>query len=53
MFERGGSKTEDDKEKDALFKKVGQLQLEVDFLKKYWEIAKNERMSKIDKTHSF
>ncbi len=34
VFERGGSKTEDDKEKDALFKKVGQLQLEVDFLKK-------------------
>ena len=34
VFERGTSKTEDDKEKDALFKKVGQLQLEVDFLKK-------------------
>jgi transposase len=34
VFERGASKTEDDKEKDALFKKVGQLQLEVDFLKK-------------------
>ncbi|ODT56853.1 MAG: transposase [Paludibacter sp. SCN 50-10] len=34
VFERGASKTEDDQEKDALFKKVGQLQLEVDFLKK-------------------
>ncbi|MEA4995698.1 hypothetical protein SDC9_133737 [bioreactor metagenome] len=34
VFERGASKPEDDKEKDALFKKVGQLQLEVDFLKK-------------------
>ena len=34
VFERGTSKTGDDKEKDTLFKKVGQLQLEVDFLKK-------------------
>ena len=34
VFEKGTSRTEDDKEKDALFKKVGQLQLEVDFLKK-------------------
>ena len=34
VFERGASKTEDDKEKDALFKKVRQLQLENDFLKK-------------------
>ncbi len=34
VFERGASKKEDDKEKDALFKKVGQLQLENDFLKK-------------------
>lgn len=34
VFERGASKTGGDKEKDALFKKVGQLQLEVDFLKK-------------------
>ena len=34
VFEKGTSWTEDDKEKDALFKKVGQLQLEVDFLKK-------------------
>ncbi|MCE1156018.1 MAG: transposase [Bacteroidales bacterium] len=34
VFERGASKTENDQEKDALFKKVGQLQLEVDFLKK-------------------
>jgi transposase len=33
-FERGISKTGDDREKDALFKKVEQLQLEVDFLKK-------------------
>ena|SRR5690554_4492782 len=33
VFEKGVSKTEDDKEKDALFKKVGQLQLENDFLK--------------------
>ena len=36
VFEKGTSRTEDDKEKDALFKKVGQLQLKVDFLKKYW-----------------
>ena len=34
VLEKGSSKTEDDKEKDALFKKVGQLQLENDFLKK-------------------
>ena len=34
VFERGASKPADDREKDALFKKVGQLQLEVDFLKK-------------------
>ncbi len=34
VFEKGVSKTEDDKEKEALFKKVGQLQLENDFLKK-------------------
>ena len=34
IFEKGISKVEDDKEKDALFKKVGQLQLEIDFLKK-------------------
>lgn len=34
VFEKGASKTEDDKEKDALFKKVGQLQIENDFLKK-------------------
>jgi len=34
VFEKGAPKTEEDKEKDALFKKVGQLQLEVDFLKK-------------------
>ena len=34
VFERGSSKPEEDREKDALFKKVGQLQLEVDLLKK-------------------
>ncbi len=34
VFERGTSKPVEDKEKDALFKKVGQFQLEVDFLKK-------------------
>jgi transposase len=34
VFEKGVSKNDDDKEKDALFKKVGQLQLENDFLKK-------------------
>ncbi len=34
VFEKGASKNDDDKEKDALFKKVGQLQLENDFLKK-------------------
>ncbi|RNC65036.1 transposase [Proteiniphilum sp. X52] len=37
VFERGASKRGNDKEKDALFKKVGQLHLEVDFLKKEWE----------------
>ena len=34
VFEKDTSKAEDDKEKDALFKKVGQLQLENDSLKK-------------------
>lgn len=34
VFEKGISRKEEDKEKDALFKKVGQLQLENDFLKK-------------------
>ena len=34
IFEKGISKTEDDKEKDELYKKVGQLQIENDFLKK-------------------
>ena len=34
VFEKGASKNDDDKEKDALFKKVGQLQLENDLLKK-------------------
>jgi hypothetical protein len=28
--------SDDEKEKTELFKKVGQLQMEVDFLKKYW-----------------
>jgi putative transposase len=51
-FKKGVSKTEDDKEKDALFKKVGQLQLENDFLKKsIGKIDKTERMTKVDKTH--
>lgn len=50
VFEKGASKNDDDKEKDALFKKVGQLQLENDFLKKvqastilpvssYWRVS--------------
>jgi len=34
VFENGVKKNDDEKEKDALFKKVGQLQLENDFLKK-------------------
>ena len=34
VFEKGIKKTDDEKEKDALFKKVGQLQIENDFLKK-------------------
>jgi transposase len=34
VFEKGITKTDDEKEKDALFKKVGQLQIENDFLKK-------------------
>ncbi|HNV82297.1 MAG: transposase [Tenuifilaceae bacterium] len=34
VFEKGVSKSDDEREKDALFKKVGQLQLENDFLKK-------------------
>ena len=34
VFEKGTSKAEDEKEKTELFKKVGQLQMEVDFLKK-------------------
>ncbi|MDD4591308.1 MAG: transposase [Parabacteroides sp.] len=34
VFEKVASKNDDDKDKDALFKKVGQLQLENDFLKK-------------------
>jgi len=34
IFEKGLVKNDDEKEKTALFKKVGQLQMEVDFLKK-------------------
>lgn len=34
VFEKGVTKPDDDKEKNELFKKVGQLQLENDFLKK-------------------
>jgi transposase len=34
IFETGIDKGDDEKEKAALFKKVGQLQMEVDFLKK-------------------
>ena len=34
IFEMGISKNDDEKEKDELFKKVGQLQIENDFLKK-------------------
>jgi transposase len=34
VFEKGIIKTDDEKEKDELFKKVGQLQIENDFLKK-------------------
>jgi transposase len=34
VFEKGVTKSDDEREKDALFKKVGQLQIENDFLKK-------------------
>jgi transposase len=34
VFEKGVVKSDDEKEKAELFKKVGQLQMEVDFLKK-------------------
>ena len=34
VFEKGVDKGDDEKEKAELFKKVGQLQMEVDFLKK-------------------
>ena len=34
VFEKGVVKGDDEKEKTELFKKVGQLQMEVDFLKK-------------------
>ncbi len=34
VFEKGVTKSDEEKEKTELFKKVGQLQMEVDFLKK-------------------
>lgn len=34
VFEKGVEQSSDEKEKDHLFKKVGQLQIENDFLKK-------------------
>ncbi len=34
IFEKGAAKSDDDKEKAELFKKVGELQMQVDFLKK-------------------
>ncbi len=34
VFEKGVTKSDEEKEKAELFKKVGQLQMEVDFLKK-------------------
>ena len=34
VFEKGTAKNDDEKEKAELFKKVGQLQMENDFLKK-------------------
>ena len=34
VFEKGVTKNDEEKEKAELFKKVGQLQMEVDFLKK-------------------
>jgi len=34
VFEKGVAKSDGEKEKDELFKKVGQLQIENDFLKK-------------------
>ncbi len=34
VFEKGIIKNDDEKEKSELFKKVGQLQMEIDFLKK-------------------
>ena len=34
VFEKGVEKNDDEKEKTDLYKKVGQLQMEVDFLKK-------------------
>ena len=34
VFDKGNAKQDDEKEKTELFKKVGQLQMEVDFLKK-------------------
>jgi transposase len=34
VFDKGNENQDDEKEKTELFKKVGQLQMEVDFLKK-------------------
>jgi transposase len=34
VFEKGVGKSDDEREKTELYKKVGQLQMEVDFLKK-------------------
>lgn len=34
IFEKGAAKSDDDREKAELFKKVGELQMQVDFLKK-------------------
>jgi len=34
VFQKGIKKNDDEKEKETLFKKVGQLQMAVDFLKK-------------------
>ena len=34
VFEKGIDKSDDEKQKTELFRKVGQLQMEVDFLKK-------------------
>ncbi len=52
IFEKGISKNDDKRERDELFKKVGQLQIENDFLKKSTRgIAGFERIAKVDKSH--